>query len=686
MTIIGDTPIREPSEDRLGRAALAASLARQILQADAAEGLVVGVLGPWGSGKTSFVNLVRHGLESGGTPVLAFNPWLFSGTEHLVQAFFSELSAHFRFRPGLDDIGDMLDEYGEYLFAAPFVGPWAARASLLRRGARSWRRSRATGPQIEATRDKVRRSLERQERPLIVILDDLDRLTAGEIRDVFRMVRLTASFPNIIYVLAFDRHQVEKALSQDGVTGREYLEKIVQIVRDLPEVSREVMFDELTAAIEESLAGIDELGPFDDHTWGNVLFHVIMPLMRNVRDVRRYCASIRGTVTDLAGEICLTDVLALEAIRIFLPDVLARLRSAMDVVTLSLEPRIETPASTDDARQQVEQIAGTDDGRRAVAEALFEHVFPEGGRHLRDLTFMAGEASVWYQQRRVANTEIFRLYLERVEGRTLKMQRRGDIALSVMHDADGLQRYLQSLEPASLRQVIAALETHEDQFRPEHVIPGVTVLLNAWPSIPQHRRGLFDLDNRLVVTRVILRLLRALSSPADVISAVDVILPKLPTLSAQLELITTVGHNESAGHKLVSVQDAERIERSFRDSVRGATVDVLAREHDLMSVMYRAKKEASPSEPELVVSSDPTMTRSMLEAAKHEVRTEPINGPVRYTTCLHWDALVELYDDETVLRERISELRAQRPEGLTDLLELAERYLDGWRPNWRDDD
>ena len=102
--------------------------------------------------------------------------------------------------------------------------------------------------------------------------------------------------------------------------------------------------------------------------------------------------------------------------------------------------------------------------------------------------------------------------------------------------------------------------------------------------------------------------------------------------------------------------------------------------------MYRAKKEASPSEPELVVSSDPTMTRLMLEAAKHEVRTEPFRGPVRYTMCLHWDALVELYGDEAVLGDRIRELRAQRPEGLTDLLELAERYLDGWRPNWRDDD
>ena len=38
MTIVGDNPIREPSEDRLGRAALAESLAKQIQQAGASEG------------------------------------------------------------------------------------------------------------------------------------------------------------------------------------------------------------------------------------------------------------------------------------------------------------------------------------------------------------------------------------------------------------------------------------------------------------------------------------------------------------------------------------------------------------------------------------------------------------------------------------------------------------------------
>lgn len=691
MIVVGDNPIRDPSEDRLGRAPLAASLARQIQQADASEGLVVGVLGPWGSGKTSFLNLVRHCLISEGVSVRDFNPWMFSGTEHLVRALFAELSAHFRFRRDVPNIGKMLDKYGKHLSVAPGVSQWAGTWSLLRRAwvcvSWLWRRSRPKRSPVEVTRDKIRKALiKRQEGPLIVILDDLDRLTIGEIRDIFRLVRLTASFPKIIYVLAFDRHQVEHALEQDGLAGRDYLEKIVQLVRDLPEVSRDELQDQLIVAIEESLSGIDDLGPFDNHTWSGVLIDVIMPLMKNLRDVRRYCASISGTVIDLDGEIRLPDVLALEAIRIFLPDVFAQLRGTVEIVTSSLESGIEAPASTEDTKQRVEQIAKSGGNQRAVVEALLRHVFPEGGRHLPDMDFITVMRSEWYQQRRVANTEIFRLYLERVEGRTLRMQRLGDQALSVMADAEELQSFMHSLEPESLRHVIVSLLTHESHFRPEHVVPGVTVLLNTWPRMPEHRGGFYDLDNQHIVAQVVLRLLRALGTADERSSTIDDILPQLETLSVQLKLITIGRYKDSAGQALVSVQDAERIERSFRDRVRGATADALAREHDLLSVMYRARKEASASEPELVVSSDPQVTRSMLVSAKQEIRTASEGGPVQYRIRLQWDALVEVYGDEAVLSKRIRELRTQRPENLDHLMELAEKYLSGWRPpDWPDD-
>ena len=88
----GDNPIGNHGDDLLERTGVADPFARQVLALDASEGATVGVFGPWGSGKTSFVNLARCTFKRANVPVLDFNPWMFSGAEQLVERFFAELS------------------------------------------------------------------------------------------------------------------------------------------------------------------------------------------------------------------------------------------------------------------------------------------------------------------------------------------------------------------------------------------------------------------------------------------------------------------------------------------------------------------------------------------------------------------------------------------------------------------
>jgi hypothetical protein len=53
---------------------------------------------------------------------------------------------------------------------------------------------------------------------------------------------------------------------------------------------------------------------------------------------------------------------------------------------------------------------------------------------------------------------------------------------------------------------------------------------------------------------------------------------------------------------------------------------------------------------------------------------------VRWSPRLAWHALIELYGNEDTLRERIQRLNATQPEGVDELLDLANKYLGGWRP------
>ena len=117
----GDNPIGNHGDDVLERGTVADAFARHVLDLDASHGITVGVFGPWGSGKTSFVNLARRTFECKGTPVLDFNPWIFSGAEQLVERFFAELSASMGMKDELKEIGKALGKYGAALNAVAGV-------------------------------------------------------------------------------------------------------------------------------------------------------------------------------------------------------------------------------------------------------------------------------------------------------------------------------------------------------------------------------------------------------------------------------------------------------------------------------------------------------------------------------------------------------------------------------------
>lgn len=200
-----------------------------------------------------------------------------------------------------------LADYGEAfsgLSWLPVLGPWVAIA----KGASSTLNTylEKQKKDIGGRRSKLEVVLAKLNHPIVTVLDDVDRLCTSEIRDVFRLVRLTASFPNLIYIVAFDRSRVEAALGDDNLPGRAYLEKVLQVAIDLPEVPPHALDDEILAAIKRALTGIQNQGPFDGNAWPDIFMEIIRPLFRNMRDVRRYAAAIHGTVNALEGRLHFT--------------------------------------------------------------------------------------------------------------------------------------------------------------------------------------------------------------------------------------------------------------------------------------------------------------------------------------------------------------------------------------------
>ncbi len=677
--ITADNPIERAEDDLIGRNDVATEFARTVLQFDTAEGVVVGVLGPWGSGKTSFINLARWEFEKADVPVLDFNPWMFSGTAQLVESFFAELAGQLKVRGRrLARIGKFIASYGgafSGILSVVSGNPWVGGLGKVL--------SKIPVPRKQSVfvqRRKLETALSNFEKPIVVVIDDVDRLMKSEIRDIFKLIRLTANFPNIVYIVAFDRGRVEKALTEHGISGRDYLEKILQVAFDLPEVPGNILDSQLTAALQGALANVDNVSQVDEQLSPDVFMGVIRPFIRNMRDVRRYATSVQGTVRSLNGEIALVDLLALEAIRMFLPNVYTRLYSSVETLTDSHDiddPNL-VPKPESHYTKQIECLIKAAGDRGGVVKNLILQIFPAAAHHVGGSSFGDEWRSKWLKGRRVGHKDILRLYLERVKNDSLQAFDEAEGIVRHMADRDAFEKCLLAINPRRLQSVIASLDYFEEEFSTENAIPGSVVLLNLLP-LSERQLGPLDFPPTFTVTCVVFRLLKCLPDSTSIKAAVREILPELKSLSSKLELINMIGYREEVGEKLVTEQTASGFEKAWREEVRSASVPDLATEHNLLGVLLRTKRAATPQECPLNIEDSPEMTLAVLRAAKDEIIGQYLGSrAIQRKPRLHWNELIELYDDEKTLGERVQSLKIASLEDSAELVAFAGKYLAGY--------
>ena len=698
MEIPVDHPIQEARHDTLERVKLAESFAQHVLALPAEKGLVVGVFGPWGSGKTSFINLAKAKFNDLDVQVLEFNPWMFSGTEQLVERFFAELSAQLKVR-NHEELGKALDEFG-----SAFTG----RIGIWLRIAGTFLRRRSGG--LSGHRKKIADALQKCKVPIIVVVDDVDRLSGSETRDVFKLVRLTASFPKIIYIVACDPRTVEKALNSDGIVGRDYLGKIIQVPFELPAIPRQLLKDQTHNSILDTLSRIDDPGPFYEDNWHDVFEEIICPLIVNIRDLRRYCVTIHGTVGGLGGAIACVDMLALEAVRHFLPHVFRSLIAALDDLTVSpgakqvgkdfqtsfssLADRSDT--DTMPRMPSIDAIIESGKPREAIVKSVILRLFPQGAIYLPGDTSIADvNPADLLQERRVGHELVLRRYLERVADRDLLDAYDAEQAYSRMADRYALEEFLASLDRARLQNVIKHLQHYENEFQPEHAEAGIVVLLNLLPDLPRQSVPLLDESQRLVGA-VVVSLLRTLEQGAGREQALEAILSKLTSLFAKITLIERIGHRKKLGRQLVSEDAAARLEAVVTSQIETTPPDVLADERNPVFVVSFAQLPGRKCGQSFTVPDSPKLTFALVQDCQTRSQFGQLGGPShqRQATGIAWSNLAVVYRYEDLLRQRLSSLmavsdslrpwfskRVSSTEDARILLEHVKQYLEKERHN-----
>lgn len=693
--LYSDRPIEKRADDRLGRARFAESIAHQIATAPADDGFVFALVGPWGIGKTSILNMVCEVLASNPNIVLLrFNPWLFSGTEQLVARFFREISAQLIEKPDsrLRALGTRLKQYGQLLSPFRFMPQFGKALEIVSevfKAIGDFFKGTGDNISIEAQRRALDDVLRRLNRRLVVIIDDIDRPQLEEIRDVMRLVRLTADFPNTVYVLAFDRKRVEEALAEMGEDGRDYLEKIVQVIHDVPEVSEAELTKLLLNGLEEVTNNWSH-GPFDPERWPNVFYFVIRPLFKTVRDVKRYLGSLPATLQIIGDEVAVVDVLALEAVRILLPDVFALLPSAFEPLTTPSTLYIGVPSDERHDKKMTTLLQGLIDAGGEYSAAirdLYAWLFPTSKRYLANVHYTAEHLKNWRKERRVAHPEVFRFYLEKhlppdkLPARTIQE------IFDALGNEEALTKLISQMDSSTLEQALERLEDYEDDYLPDTIENAVQVLMNHYPRLREGRQGMGDFGADLKLSRVVLRLLKRIADESERTAIMERVLPKLNTLSARLHLVRLVGHEEGVGHELIPKETADWLGEQMRVLILEAGPQALSSERDLYELLAWAAVTGDESDKERVkeiIENDRVFLRLLHSSLAEAFAQTSGTVSVRMEYRLLWDGLTSMFGEE-ILQRRIHEVATSVDKESLDkrsrlALELAERYASGWRP------
>ncbi|WP_027862588.1 KAP family NTPase [Marmoricola sp. URHB0036] len=378
-----DDPIDRIRSDTIGTRHIAKRLANLVDETHSWNGSpVIGLTGPWGSGKTSILQMSIRYLAQRDTKwkVVRFTPWATADAESLLSEFYSAISEGLsvqKDRELKEKIAACARVVAPALKLIPVAGAsaadYATNTADLLTASPSWDKAfKAASKAIGASGT-----------PLLVIADDIDRLQPEELLALLKVVRLLGRFPGVSYVLAYDEETLFATLGQGAASksterSRLFMEKIVQYPFAVPPLLPEQMTSRLDAALSAALATTG-FSFADDDGRLQYLPDLFESQFLTPRSVDRFVAQLQLSASmHSPGEINIVDLLLVTFVKMQFPRLHGDLPQWRRELTATQSP---TQLATGEVAHQWDDLLALveDERSRRDAETALGLLFPAFG-------------------------------------------------------------------------------------------------------------------------------------------------------------------------------------------------------------------------------------------------------------------------------------------------------------------
>lgn len=417
-TDYNDRPISHPSEDTFGTDPLARTIVRCLTGMQNPEGSALAICGPWGSGKSSTMNLVTSYIKQEATDihVVHFHCWHYRTERAVAQGFFRELDAGLE--PALSKsvkaqrairqlsvrVAGAGGLVGAVFGAAahPTVGEFVQFL---------WGKifgNDEAGMGDEALQTDLIEGLEEFDGRFLIVIDDMDRLLADEVVTLFRLVKSIGRLPKVMYLMAYDRAVVEEIIGKHCQgKGREYLGKIVQASFELPATSKEQLEKMLWDHMLRIFRSAQSLNKPELY---EILNKRIMPDIATPRDAIKLINKLEVAWGAVEDDVHPSDLALICSVYQRWPDLYRKLQDRkVELVGSAIDPLTRVRELTGDQYDSM-LLEGIDEGDHDHVRQILMRLFPQlesawGGR-LHD----ESERMKWDKQRRICTPHHFDSY------------------------------------------------------------------------------------------------------------------------------------------------------------------------------------------------------------------------------------------------------------------------------------
>ena len=582
-----DNPIQNKEKDLLHRYTLAHRIATMINDFKENDSLVIGVEGEWGSGKTSFINLILEDLRATDALLITFNPWNFSDQNELIKDFFDSMIEALKKADsqGGEAKANKLKGYASKLLkqSGITISPEISALGLV-----SFKLGEVTTvggeDPLEKQKETINKLLKEFGRRIVIVIDDIDRLDSHETKLIFKLVKMTANFANTIFLLAYDRSKVCLRMDENGIRGEDYLKKIIQESFPLPKPDPVDLFKIL----------IDDLGPtiqefdpkyWDDVRWGNLFHSCFKRLFPTIRDIKRYTNSVRLDLAIIGKEeVNPIDFLGIEAIRVFAPEVYLAMsdEKEMFTTTKSVNYGMGSNRYREERRSRCEQVIreklppGLADTMIAIVQELFPQVKGLYTNHY----YGYESQQAWRKQLRVCCEDIFDAYFSlTIRSNSVSAIRLNDLLASI----DNLPIFTENLEKfqaeGKLRLVLDRLFDHLDELTDQQREKLLIGIFDFCEDVKDRKRWMLDQDVDDQTWRIGYQTLKRVAKEGR-LGFLTKNLTATKSVFLPIQLIQAVDHQielqekkESQEEALLTKEEVSGLKKMCVDKIRAAAHD-----------------------------------------------------------------------------------------------------------------